>query len=93
MRLVIDSGIDRVLEGLGSVQNVCRIRGERVVEIAKQIAPVDTGAYQDSIRLEHFPFHVEVVADISYAGYLEFGTGDTPAFHTLETALETAANE
>lgn len=59
---------------------------------AQQIAPEETGEYRDSIHATIQKvagiWVGRVVANVRYAGYLEIGTEDTPAFHTLTTAAE-----
>ena len=58
---------------------------EEIVEAAKAVAPVDTGTYRDSIHVEDG----KVVADVDYAGAVEFGTSDTPAHAPLRRGAET----
>ena len=63
------------------------------VQIAKAIAPVDTGAFLDSIEgnVDFGGPGGEIRglmwSDIRYAPYLEFGTFDTPTFATFRRAL------
>jgi hypothetical protein len=63
------------------------------LELAKAIAPVDTGAYRDSIEADvdfggpGGEIRGVMFSDIRYAPYLEFGTSDTPTFATLRRAL------
>ena len=65
---------------------------EEVAAEAKRIAPVETGAYRDSLRaeggIEGSSFVGRVLSDVPYAAYVEFGTMDTPAFHVLARAIE-----
>ena len=55
---------------------------------AKSLAPVETGAYRDSITSTISGTKGVVSANIRYAVYLEFGTSDTPVFATLRQASE-----
>lgn len=53
---------------------------ERVADTARATAPVDTGAYRGSIRVERGPSRQRVqwrvVADVEYARYVEARTGN-----------------
>lgn len=63
---------------------------EKAAERARQLAPVETGAYRDSIRVEDTPEGARLVAGggaVDYAGFVEVGTSDTPAFHVLVRAV------
>lgn len=59
---------------------------------AKSIAPVSTGAFQDSltgeVRMGDDGWEAVLTTDSPYWPYLEFGTSDTPIFATLRRALE-----
>lgn len=66
---------------------------------AKSLAPEDHGDLKDSIEPRQVgPMHWEVVADIRYAGYVEYGTHHpehgpaqpymTPAAHQEEPAFD-----
>lgn len=65
-----------------------------VAERAKDVAPVASGAYRDSIHaelvVENGIVKARVVADdpTGAAGLIEFGTVDTPAFAPLRRGLE-----
>lgn len=67
---------------------------EPIAEKARSIAPVDTGAYQASIRAvsgeEDGKVQARVISDVDYAAFLEFGTTTNPAFATLRRASEGA---
>jgi len=58
---------------------------EEIAEAARSVAPVDTGAYRDSIHIEDG----KVVADVDYAAVIEVGSSDTPAFSPLRRGAET----
>lgn len=68
----------------------------QVAERAKELAPVKTGEYRDSIEARLEGDRVLVVADDRKAGWIEFGTGGgnghhpTQAFAPLRTAAEEA---
>ena len=48
---------------------------QQIAEYAQSIAPVRTGAYRDSIHVEqNGPLDFSIVADASYAAFIEFGT-------------------
>lgn len=73
------------------VQRDLHDRADRVVRVAKSIAPVDSGRYRESIHTEDDPDGaVLVVSDVDYAAVIEYGTRDRPAHHVLGTALDAA---
>jgi hypothetical protein len=87
-----------------AVQADLRARMDKVVEVAKAIAPVDTGLYRSRISriTEDDPdgaVHVE--ANTHYAIYVEHGTRQTdrhgrsihPPRYTLSTALDAAGGD
>jgi hypothetical protein len=71
-----------------------RAAAEESAESSKAIAPVDTGEYRDSIWAEAGivrGFAVgRVIAGKFTAGWLEFGTSDTPTFAPLRRGAEGA---
>jgi HK97 gp10 family phage protein len=68
--------------------------GEEVAQKARELAPVDTGALRDSITSELVggggPAEAQIVANVPYAGFVEFGTDDTPMQPYLRPALDAA---
>ena len=52
-----------------------------IEERAKELVPVDTGALQESIHVEKGDSagQYQVVADMPYAAFVEYGTGRGPA--------------
>ena len=58
---------------------------EAIAEAARELAPVLTGTYRDSIHVEDG----KVVADAPHAAAVEGGTNDTPAFAPLRRGAET----
>lgn len=65
---------------------------EKIAEAARNVAPVATGAYRDSIGaavgLDGEGVVGSAYADVDYAGYVEFGTSDTPAFAPLRRGAD-----
>lgn len=47
---------------------------ERIADIARGLAPVDTGWMRDNIKAVHLSKYSQVVANAKYSGYVEFGT-------------------
>lgn len=71
-----------------------RARAEDAAEESRAIAPVDTGEYRDSITaeagIEGGFARGRVNAGKFTAGWLEFGTSDTPTFAPLRRGAEAA---
>lgn len=65
-------------------------------QIARQIAPVATGEYRDSItaaiELTSDGWKGHVIANAPHAMFVEFGTEDTPTFATLRRTGEVLEN-
>jgi hypothetical protein len=67
---------------------------EKVAKTAKDIAPVDTGRYRDSIhaqssRIDQHGHQIAGVAsDVEYAAKIEYGGLNRPAEHVLARAAE-----
>jgi hypothetical protein len=74
------------------VKKAVDIVTKEIEQVAKATAPVDTGAFRNSIKSEvEFDGIIPkgtVYADIRYAVYLEYGTTDTPTFATLQKAAD-----
>jgi hypothetical protein len=66
------------------------IVNDQILDAARSLAPVETGAYRASIQASQDNINGTVYSDIRYAPYLEFGTSDTPTFATLRQASEQA---
>lgn len=70
---------DEVLNSAG-VRAAVDLAAQRAVSEAKATAPVDSGAYRDSIHVEHEQAQhrqvAKVVADVPYALYVEARTGN-----------------
>ncbi len=77
-----------------AVKKALTAHAEKIAERARQIAPVQSGAYRDSIHVEDADQadrpSVRVVADNFKALFIEFGTQDTPRFRVLGRAGEEA---
>lgn len=80
------------LEREGTLVPDERAAADAIAAYAKTIAPVDSGAFQASIRVSEDGHDVAVYSDVAYAPYLEFGTSDTPTFATLRRAGEAVGN-
>lgn len=61
---------------------------ERVADIARGLAPVDTGLLRDNIYAIHFAKHSQVRARMPYSGYVEFGTYKMAAQPFLRPAVQ-----
>lgn len=72
-------GIQEYLDGKHGVEAVLEDEARKRLERAKATAPVDSGAYRDSIHIEtdHTDRMVKrVVADVDYAMAVEADTGN-----------------
>jgi HK97 gp10 family phage protein len=66
-----------------------RLIGESVAQKASDLAPRLTGALAASISAHATgPSEVEIVADVPYAAFVEYGTSDTEPAPYLRPALE-----
>jgi len=66
-------------------------RAAQVVDVAQTSAPVESGRFRDSIHAEDGPAgSVLVVSDLDYSVYVELGTREEAAHHTIATALDAA---
>lgn len=61
---------------------------ERVAEIARNNAPVDTGFLRDHIFARHLSKSSEVVSEAPYSGFVEFGTRFMAAQPFLRPAVD-----
>ncbi len=55
---------------------------------AKRFAPVDTGALRDNIRTELHGMSAEIISDVPYAVYQEYGTARQPGTPFMRPAME-----
>ncbi len=87
-------GLESLIEHSEGVHDATKEKAERAESVAKALAPVLTGAFRDSIHVVENGTGYSVVADSTDeqgnpdAAYIEFGTSDTPAHHTLSDALQ-----
>ncbi len=75
------------------LQNEVEEAANKILDAAKSIVPVNTGALQDSGRIEITEEGAIVVfggGDTYYAVFVEFGTSDTPTFAFLRRGAEAA---
>lgn len=92
-RLTITPGpgqhlIDHLEERLGDKVNTAGLEGEAV---AKQLAPVDTGALRNGIGFEMTDATAgELSSTVDYAAYVEFGTHKMDARPHMVPGLEAA---
>ena len=61
---------------------------ERVADIARGLAPVDTGWMRDNIKAVHLSKYSQVVANAKYSGYVEFGTSRMAAQPYMRPAVQ-----
>jgi hypothetical protein len=69
---------DEILNS-NEVRDLCTTRAERALSAARSAAPVDSGAYRASLRLEQATTDravARVVADVDYAMVVEARTGN-----------------
>lgn len=72
----------------GFIEDALGESAEVGMAYAESIAPVDTGAYRSSFRVERGKGGVRIVNDDEGAAAIEFGSDDTPAFHVLSQAAD-----
>lgn len=89
-RFVRNPGFERQLARSDEMRAALRRAAEDAAAEARAVAPVDTGEYRSSIRVEESAEGVRVVSDDDKASHIEFGTQDTPAFAPLRRGAEGA---
>jgi len=70
-----------------------RLTAEAIAAKARDICPVDSGALQASIHVEGGGGDYSVIADVSYAEAVEYGTSKMAAQPYLRPAVELARAE
>jgi phage gpG-like protein len=91
VRFVYRRGVeDEILRERGVADEVER-GADRVATAAKGYAPVRTGRYRSSIAVHREEGKSVVAASVPYAGFVEWGTEDTPERHPLARAVETVS--
>ena len=80
------------LAASNAVKEGTRGASEKILEESRSLAPRLTGALASSGHVEEIEggSGFEVVYDVSYAVYVEFGTSDTPTFAFLRRGVEAA---
>lgn len=83
--------LDEIVSDLGtrSKVKITQRVAEQVAEIARDMAPVDTGRLRGSIDVQRDGNNHAVVTDVPYAPFIEFGTTRMPAQPFLGPAAET----
>lgn len=66
---------------------------ERVADIARGLAAVDTGEMRDKIKAVHFAQHSQVRAGAKHSGYVEFGTYKMAAQPFMRPAVQQNQSE
>jgi hypothetical protein len=77
----IDALARRGEKGIRAIQSVTKENALNVQTIAKSLCPVDTGRLRSSIRTRSYNdwLGADIYTDVSYAPYVEFGTGERGA--------------
>jgi hypothetical protein len=90
VNIQIDEAAIQALAATPAVKRDMRARGRRVVQSAKDAAPVYTGEYQDGVE----DGEVLIVASADHSIYVEHGTREPghPAHNTLSNALDAAGD-
>lgn len=91
VRIVMNPAYRQILAANPSVQLVVRSKAEEAAGIARDLAPVATGAYRDSIQVEQEGSDALLVATDFKAHWIEWGTIRTRAFATLRSAAQRVA--
>lgn len=89
-RFVPNPRFEAELKRSTEMRAVVRHGAEAAAKEAKRLAPVDTGEYRASIKVVEAGDDARVVAGAGHAGYVEFGTRDTPVFAPLRRGTEAA---
>jgi hypothetical protein len=93
LKFIPNPDLQSEVEDDDGVRAAVRKKAADIASRARDIAPVRTGRYRDSIHVEEDEDGVKVVADVEYGGVIEFGSSDTPVFQPLRRAAESAGNE
>lgn len=93
MTFVPNPLLETELEHSGMLERPLEDIAQGIASKAQAIAPVDTGAYRDSISAvsgedDDGKSVARVLSDSPYGAFLEFGTVSTPVFATLRRASE-----
>lgn len=88
MRLFVPNpDLQKDLEGEDDYQSGLARVGEEIRDTAKALAPVESGAYRDSIQVVTQDGRIYVVVTDFKGHLIEWGTVDTPAFGVMRRAV------
>lgn len=90
-------GLDKLLKQFEGIANLDWVSAEKeglevIAEEARALVPVDTGALQESIKVDVEGEAVNLVAgggDVDYSLHVEFGTVRMPAQPFMRPAIDT----
>ncbi|MFE6627351.1 HK97-gp10 family putative phage morphogenesis protein [Streptomyces rochei] len=84
----LDQSAVKALARHEAVQAAVQDAAGRGRDFARSIAPVDTGRYRDSIEVRKDGEEAEIVSDVDYAIYVEYGTRHTEGQHIFGRTLD-----
>lgn len=90
MTVNLKGNLEAEIARSAGVRAALKAEAEQAAAAARAVAPVASGAYRDSIHVEPTDEGFQVVADVGYAGIIEFGSSDTPTFAPLRRGAEAA---
>ena len=90
VRVSLTNHVDQIVSRLetNSKKKITKKVAEQVVDVAREMAPVDTGRLRGSITIQRDGNSHAVTTDVPYAPFLEFGTTKMPAQAFLGPAAE-----
>jgi hypothetical protein len=90
--VTIDGDIDDKVHVLPIVTSASQEAAEEIAEIARELAPVETGAYQNGIKVQKTKFGYRVFASDQKSAWIEFGipSRGVAARFTLRRAVESS---
>lgn len=80
MDFIPKAEIDRALESDPDIVKAKMAFGDKVVDYAKSISPVDSGEYRDGIRKRRRGNGVSIEFTDPKSNLIEYGTEDTPEY-------------
>ncbi|MFF9210478.1 MULTISPECIES: HK97-gp10 family putative phage morphogenesis protein [unclassified Streptomyces] len=84
----LDEAAVKALTRHETVQQAVQDTAERGRDFARSIAPVETGKYRDSIEVRKDGDEAEIVSDVDYAPYIEYGTRHAAGQHIFGRTLD-----